>query len=83
VPVEGPDVIPSPVDPDYECIRVDGRARPPGAGAEPDRPEEGAAPAALCPDGYVPRRKRRNYTLEGKEVRTGEPPLHNPEPRPE
>ena len=80
MPVEKPDVIPSPVDPDYDCVRVDfGAARPPGPmnDAAPD-----PATTRLCPDGYVPRRRRATYRLEGKQIRTGEPPTRNPNPKP-
>ncbi len=76
--VEGPEVIPSPVDPDYECVRIDtaagGKAPaapPPGGEPEPEEPR-------ICPDGYVPRRRRRTYELEGKRIRSSGPPQRNP-----
>jgi hypothetical protein len=78
LPIEGPAVIPSPIDSDYECIRIDVAAggelpaRPPLA----DEPEpEGAR---LCPEGYVPRRRRRRYELEGKRIRSSRPAQRNP-----
>jgi hypothetical protein len=74
VPVEGPDVIPSDVDPAYECVRVGAgvAAPPPGGQPEPER-------RGLCPEGYVPRRRRRpSYELEGKEIRASGPAQRNP-----
>ena len=76
---DGDDVIPSPVDPNVECVRV----RSVGAGDPPVTPPAGGQepPAGgLCPPGYVPRRRRRHYASEGKRVITGEPPTRNPEP---
>jgi hypothetical protein len=69
-----PDVLPCEADPDYECVRIgsqanvaDGPASPPPGGRDPGPP--------LCPDGYVPRRRRdRNYTAEGKVIRPAAPP---------
>ena len=80
MPVDEPDVIRSVVDPDYDCVRVSkGAATPPGpAAAEEPEPN----PDRLCPDGYVPRRRRRPYVLEGKEINTGEPPTRNPRAKP-
>jgi len=79
-----PPVIPSPVDPDVDCIRVDLQtpsgeiAQPPG----PDPPGADAAPR-LCPEGYVPvRRKQRDYTLKGKVVVSDTEPKRNPEDPP-
>jgi hypothetical protein len=79
LPVDGPDVIPSEVDPAYECVRigagVDGEAPaapPPGAQPEPEGQR-------LCPEGYVPRRRRRPaYRLEGKRIRPSGPAQRNP-----
>jgi hypothetical protein len=80
-PDERPEVIPSAVDPDYECVRLDSQvpsgevATPPGP--SPEREDEGTR---LCPDGYVPRRRRRtDYDLRGKSVVTGDPPERNPD----
>jgi hypothetical protein len=80
--VDKPDVIPSPVDPDYDCVRVgSGTARPPGP-TNDAAPDPDPATTPLCPDGYVPRRRRPTYRLEGKQIRTGEPPTRNPNPKP-
>ena len=78
--VDERDIIPSPVDPDYECVPI-GDAT---SGRQPTPPDQSGTPVdepkaqRLCPDGYVPRRKRRPYHLEGKEGRTGEPTERNP-----
>lgn len=75
MPVNEPDVIRSVVNPDYDCVRMsEGVATPPG----PPAAEEDPSLERLCPDGYVPRRRRRPYVLEGMEIRTGEPPTRNP-----
>jgi hypothetical protein len=62
-----PDVIPSERDPDFECVRI-GSQDPSGHAVEP--PPGGAEDAGsrLCPEGYVPRRKRRAYRLVGKRI---------------
>jgi hypothetical protein len=83
--VEGPDVIPSPVDPDCECVRIGGSAHPEPL-VEPPRTPESDTPSAeqqtgpaLCPEGYVPRRRRRpRYELDGKRIRSSGPAEHNP-----
>lgn len=68
-------MIPSPVDPEVECVRAEGLAEPP-------EPEAGPAGEPLCPPGYVPRRRRREpYELHGKTIETGRPTERNPEPR--
>lgn len=75
--IDEPDVIPSPVDPDCECVK---------SGAELSTPpsEEARMRRGLCPKGYLPRRRRRaQYQLRGKEVITEHPPVANPEPPPE
>jgi hypothetical protein len=74
LPVSGPgdlpDVIPSAVDPDVECVRV----ATAGGAAKLIPPDEEPVPDANgsqpCPEGYVPRRRRRPpYELEGKIIR--------------
>jgi hypothetical protein len=79
MPIDIPDIIPSPVDPDYECVRKD-LLVPEGELAEPptDQQTEESLPK-LCPEGYVPRRRRRPYKLDGKRVQTGQPPERNPD----
>lgn len=79
-----PPVIPSPVDPDVECVRIDTQvpsgdiAQPPGQ--PPNEDDDTPKP---CPDGYVPRRRsRRDYTAEGKRIITGKPPKQNPDDPP-
>jgi hypothetical protein len=72
---EPPDeIILSQVDPRYECVPIGTQKGgkniaepPPGGGEEP-------AGLPLCPDGYVPRLRRVEYRLSGKQVITGEPP---------
>ncbi|MFI5959356.1 hypothetical protein [Cryptosporangium sp. NPDC051539] len=73
---ERPDVIPSAVDPEIECVRIDGPVAAAPPGGRPDEP-------GPCPEGYVPRRRRRPYGLDGKSVLTGRPPEQNPAPPPE
>ncbi len=76
-----PPVIPSPVDPDVECVRIDTQVPPGKLAQPPGSPPTGDDDSPrLCPDGYVPRRRRRrDYTLEGKEIVTGTPPKRNPD----
>jgi len=46
----------------------------------PPTREEHADERRLCPDGYVPRRRRRpRYRLEGKSLVTDQPPEPHPE----
>lgn len=75
-----PLIIPSPVDPDVECVRIDTQV-PSGELAQPPGPSPtDGDDSHLCPDGYVPRRRRRgDYTLKGKEIVTGTPPKRNPD----
>ncbi len=76
-----PPVIPSPVDPEVECVRIDTQ-EPSGEIAQPpdQRPAGGGDAPKLCPDGYVPRRRRRRgYTAEGKRIITNKPPKRNPD----
>jgi hypothetical protein len=69
-----PDIIPCELDPDFECIRVGSQAADALASPPPGGSKEEAS-RRLCPDGYVPRRRReRGYRLEGKLV----PSEHNP-----
>jgi hypothetical protein len=71
-----PDVIPCERDPDFECVRLGSQA---AGGAVATPPGESAASGGepLCPEGYVPRHRRRSYRLEGKVVRRDEPPTRN------
>src|SRR5262245_3359137 len=113
---ERPEVIPSPTDPEIDCVRIDGpiAAAPPGGGGFPGAEAEfsgagaefsgagaefagagaefaaagagadlAAAGGGPCPEGYLPRRRRRSYELDGKRVVTGRPPEENPTPPPE
>lgn len=71
-----PAIIPSEVDPDVECVRIDD----PGALAQPPGPPGAAGGQKLCPDGYLPRRRSRGeYRLEGKRIVTDAPPIRNPD----
>jgi hypothetical protein len=73
-PDDRPWIIDSEVDPDVECVRVDDALAPSPPGAQQD----GAGPR-LCPEGYLPRRRRRgDYRLDGKKVVTDRPPIRNP-----
>jgi hypothetical protein len=77
LPVDDEGVIPSPFDPDYECVPVAAAgdqppSPPPGGQDEPPGPR-------LCPEGYVPRRRRRVYDLDGKVIRTHRPAERNPD----
>jgi hypothetical protein len=87
MPVEEPDVIPSEVDPDYECVRIGGSEHPGPPAEPPPGPEaegERESGRALCPEGYVPRRRRRpRYELDGKKIRSTGPAERNPNPPPE
>lgn len=78
---ERPDVIRSDVDPDYDCVRL-GATAPGGAVATPPSRGHEAEGPRLCPDGYVPRRRRPPYRAEGKRLVGSEPPERNPNPRP-
>jgi len=77
LPVEEDGVIPSPFDPDYECVPVATEGEPPPS-PPPGGQDEPPGPR-LCPDGYVPRRRRREYDLDGKVIRTHRPAEHNPD----
>lgn len=76
--VEGPETIPSPVDPDYECVRIDVAAGGKAPAAPPPGGEPDSEGPRLCPDGYVPRRRRRKYKLDGKRIRPSGTPQRNP-----
>jgi hypothetical protein len=78
MPVESEDVIPSPVDPDFECVRIVGDAGSEGHAAPPSPSRDDPAAVPLCPDGYVPRRRFRPNRFEGKLVKSDEPPERNP-----
>ncbi|MFI8521807.1 hypothetical protein ACIGEZ_28925 [Streptomyces sp. NPDC085481] len=91
-----PEVIPSEVDPDVECVRIDladdqgdqgeHGGPPPSPGPVEDVPGPPSAPAVhgkrLCPEGYLPRRRHRDYTLDGKRIVSDSPPIPNPEDPP-
>ena len=79
VSVNNADVIASPSNSDYECVRRDSQD-PTGKVSEPptSQQREVASPE-LCPEGYVPRHRRRDYRLEGKVVQMGGPPERNPD----
>lgn len=69
-----PEVIPCDANPDYECVRIDtqtadGTVATPPPGSDPARAEQ-----PLCPDGYVPRRRRRTQDVPGKRVMQKESP---------
>lgn len=66
-----PQVLPSAADAEFECVLAD----PAAARA----PSTGGSPTAVCPPGYVPRRKQTTaYRLRGKEAVTEGPPQENP-----
>jgi hypothetical protein len=73
-----PEVVPSTIDPDCDCVLVDAdvaASPPPAATVDEAQP--------LCPPGYVPRRRRRaDYELRGREVVSDHAPEENPEPPP-
>ena len=55
-------------------------ARPPPGPTDASNADP--AVTQLCPDGYVPRRRRAPYRLEGKQIKTSEPPTRNPNRNP-
>lgn len=79
LPAGAPDVIPCELDPMYECVRLDSQAAS-GRVATPPPSDEGQHGRRLCPEGYVPRRRRRRYQLAGKRIVDpgGQPPTRNP-----
>ncbi|MBA3431262.1 MAG: hypothetical protein H0U16_07260 [Actinobacteria bacterium] len=78
---EPSDVIPSEVDANYDCVRLGSAAlggeiaMPPDGGMETDVKR-------LCPDGYVPKRRRAPYRAKGKRIVRDGPGERNPEPDP-
>ena len=80
-PRKPPDVIPSEVNPDYDCVRI-GSTVPDRVVAAPPSEVAEAKKGRLCPDGYVPRRRRRQYRLEGKRIVGEGPAERNPKPPP-
>ncbi len=54
------------VDPDFECVPIESQT-PNGRVAE-HPPGSAQRSGRLCPEGFVPRRKRRRYTLDGKVI---------------
>jgi hypothetical protein len=75
-PGNGREIFPSFVDPDYDCIPI-GSQTPDGRIAEP--PNDGERETKpLCPEGYVPQRRRKKYSLKGKVVVTDAAPERNP-----
>lgn len=80
-PGDAPDVIPSEVDPAYDCVRLGSTSAEPDVAQPPPGGHEGGGPG-LCPEGYVPRRRRAPYRAEGKHLVSEKPPEHNPKPPP-
>jgi hypothetical protein len=75
-PGSGSGIFPSLVDPECDCVPI-GSQTPDGRVAAPPSDDEGDA-EPLCPEGYVPQRRRRKYDLEGKMVVTNAEPERNP-----
>lgn len=68
----------SEIDPKYECIPIQSQSLS-GEIATPPPGDEVDSGQRLCPEGYVPRLKRKSYLLEGKEIITPEAkPERNP-----
>jgi hypothetical protein len=76
-----PDVIRSEVDPDYDCVRR-GSTAPGGEVATPPPGGHESEGPRICPDGYVPRRRRPPYRAEGKRIIRDGSPERNPNRRP-
>jgi hypothetical protein len=76
-PGDAGDVIPCEADPDYECVRLGSQSPASTVATPPDETPDTPGGLRLCPEGYVPRRRRRPYRLEGKVVRRDQPPTHN------
>lgn len=72
------DVIPCEADPDYECVRIGSQTADDSVATPPPAVAEAPGGRRLCPDGYVPRRRRRPYDVQGKRVVRNEPPERNP-----
>jgi len=78
-----PLVVPSAVDPDVECVRIDSQTPTGGIAQSPEPSEpDGSSGPPLCPEGYVPRRRRQPRTLDGKRVVTDSAPTRNPDDPP-
>jgi hypothetical protein len=75
-PGSGSGIFPSLIDPECDCVPI-GSQTPDGRVAAPPSDDEGDA-EPLCPEGYVPQRRRRKYDLEGKMVVTNAEPERNP-----
>jgi hypothetical protein len=75
-PGSGSGIFPSLVDPECDCVPI-GSQTPDGRVAAPPSDDEGDT-EPLCPEGYVPQRRRRKYDLEGKMVVTNAEPERNP-----
>ena len=78
--LELPDIFVSSVNPEYECVRISvaypgGLSTPP-----PDLPaRESSHETPVCPEGYVPRPRRRgHYQLRGKTLLSSSPPERAP-----
>jgi hypothetical protein len=69
-------ILPSSVDPEYDCVPIGSQTPDGRIATPPDDDEREAEP--LCPEGYVPQRRRRKYSLEGKVVITDTEPKRNP-----
>jgi hypothetical protein len=68
----------SEINPNYECVPIESQT-PSGEIASPPPGGEAESGQRLCPDGYVPRLKRKRYLLRGKEIVTPEAkPERNP-----
>ena len=68
----------SEINPNYECVPIESQT-PSGEIASPPPGGEAESGQRLCPDGYVPRLKRKRYLLRGKEIITPEAePERNP-----
>jgi len=78
-----PDVIRSEVDPEYDCVRLGATAPGGEVATPPPGGDEDPTGRRLCPDGYVPRRRRPPYRAEGKRIVRDEPPERNPRPPPD
>lgn len=69
----------SPIDPDFECIPIDSQTSNGPLASPPPGGKEEHSNRRLCPEGYIPRRKRKSYKLQGKVIID---PAHAPERNP-